>query len=156
MAKAKRPWDKPDEKPDGRDEDLQILKQLGTFDDVEGYALTDADHVAGGIPKWAEVTLTITRDGKQLVHYFTRHDGEAVALAMLKTLHPQAGRPVIGLLWAQLDAVMIELMDDRLRDKAKLQGQALGLATAIATIRAPHAPDLDAVRKEARERYDAR
>lgn len=143
---------------DDRDEDLQKLVQLGTFDNCEGYAITDADHVAGGIPKWAEIAFTITRDGKKLIHYFTRHDGEAVALALLKTMHPNAGRPVSGILWAKLDECLAHLLSGELEngEKLRMQGEALGLATAIATIRSPQSPDIDAVRKEARERYDAR
>lgn len=139
-------------------EDLKLLIQLGTVDDVECVALTDADHVAGGIPRWAEVRLDITRDGKQLQHYLTRHDGEAISLALLRTMHPNAGRSISGHLWSQLDESMEHILSGELDDaeKARMQGKALGLATAVALIRSPHAPDIDAVRAEAKERYDAR
>jgi hypothetical protein len=137
--------------------DLQLLIQLGTVDNIECVALTDADHVAGGIPRWAEVRLDIERDGKLLQHYLTRHDGEAISLALLRSMHPNAGRSISGHLWEGLDQCMVNLMEGGLsgEDKAAEKGLALGLATAIALIRSPHAPDVDAVRKEARERYDA-
>ena len=136
--------------------DLQMLVQLGTIDNVECVALTDADHVAGGIPKWAELRLEIERDGKLLKHYLTRHDGEAISLATLKAMHPNAGKSISGHLWEGLDQCMVNLIDGGLsgEEKAKEQGLALGLATAIALIRSPNSPDVDAVRKEARARYD--
>lgn len=136
--------------------DLQMLVQLGTVDNVECVALTDADHVAGGIPKWAELRLDIERDGKLLKHYLTRHDGEAISLATLKAMHPNAGKSISGHLWEGLDQCMVNLIDGGLsgEEKAKEQGLALGLATAIALIRSPNSPDVDAVRKEARARYD--
>lgn len=136
--------------------DLQLLTQLGTVDDVSCTPLTDADHVAGGIPKWAEVRLDIERDGKLLQHYLTRHDGEAISLALIMAMHPNAGRPVSGILWAELDKRMVAIFEGDAKEKPRMQGEALGLAFAIATIRSPHSPDVDAVRKEARERYDAR
>ena len=138
-------------------DDLQILTQLGTIDGIDCEALTDADHVAGGIPNWAEIRLDIERDNKMLVHYFTRHDGEAVSLALMRAMHPNAGKPVSGILWAELDEIMIGLMENLYDgdEKPKMQGKALGLAFALATIRHPAAPDVDAIRKEAAERYEA-
>lgn len=142
---------------DPRDDDIAMLLQLGTFEGCEGYAITDADQVEGNVPPWAEIAFTITRDGKKLVHYLTRHDGEVVVMTLLRTLHPTAGRPVIGFLWDRLDAAYVRIVQgDPGEDRTKAQGEALGLAFAIATVRAPHAPDVDAVRKEARERYEAR
>jgi hypothetical protein len=137
--------------------DLQMLIQLGTVDDVSCVALTDADHVAGGIPKWAELRLDIEREGKLLQHYLTRHDGEAISLATLKAMHPNAGRSISGHLWEMIDQCMVNLIEGGLsgEDKATEKGMALGLATALALIRSPHSPDVDAVRKEAQQRYEA-
>lgn len=138
--------------------DLQMLIQLGTVDDVECVALTDADHVAGGIPRWAELRLDITRDNKMLMHYLTRHDGEAISLSVLRAMHPNAGKSISARLWDGIDEAMDGLLGRDLDedDRLKSQGVALGLATALALIRSPHDPDVDAVRKEAKERYDAR
>lgn len=137
--------------------DLQLLVQLGTVDDVSCVALTDADHVTGGIPRWAELQLDIEREGKLLNHYLTRHDGEAISLALLRAMHPNAGRGISGLLWEALDQCMVNLLEGGWsgEEKAEEKGLALGLATALALIRSPHSPDVDAIRKEARERYDA-
>ena len=123
-------------------DDLQMLVQLGTIDAIDCVALTDADHVAG----------------KMLVHYFTRHDGEATAMALLRGMHPDAGRSISARLWDGIDEAMdgllgMELDED---DKIKTQGVALGLATALALIRSPVKPDVDAVRKEAKERWTVR
>jgi hypothetical protein len=138
--------------------DLQMLVQLGTVDDIECVALTDADHVAGGIPRWAELRLDIERDGKLLQHYFTRHDAEATSLALLKAMHPNAGKSISARLWEGIDEAMDGLLGRKLEedDKLKTQGVALGLATCVALIRNPNAPDVDAVRKEAKERWEAR
>lgn len=137
--------------------DLQLLVQLGTVDEIECVPLTDADHVAGGIPRWAEIRLDIERDGKLLQHYLTRHDGEAISLALLRAMHPTAGKSISGHLWEGLDQCMVNIMQGGLsdEDKAKEKGLALGLATAVALIRSPHKPDVDAVRKEAMQRYEA-
>lgn len=139
------------------DDDLQMFVQLGTIDSIDCVPLTDADHVAGGIPKWAEIRLDIERDNKMLVHYFTRHDGEAVSLAVLKAMHPNAGKSISLHLWNAIDECMVNLMQGVVsgEEKAKEQGLALGLATALALIYNPNAPDVDAVRREAQARYDA-
>lgn len=138
-------------------DDLQMLVQLGTIDGIDCVALTDADHVAGGIPRWAEIRLDIEREGKMLVHYFTRHDGEATAMALLRGMHPEAGKPISSRLWDGIDEAMDGLLSGELDedDKLKTSGVALGLATALALIRSPVNPDVDAVRKEAKVRYDA-
>jgi hypothetical protein len=139
-------------------DDLQMLVQLGTIDGIDCVPLTDADHVAGGIPRWAEIRLDIERDGKMLVHYFTRHDGEATAMALLRGMHPEAGKPISSRVWELLDEIMTGLMEDLYEgdEKPRMQGKALGLATALALLRSPVNPDVDAVRKEAKERYGAR
>lgn len=140
------------------DEDIQMLLQLGTVDNIETVALTDADHVAGGIPKWAEIRCDIQRQGKLLMHYLTRHDGEALVMSVLRAMHPNAGKPVSSHLWTRLDVCMDKILSGELdeTEKAKEQGMALGLATALALVRSPHDPNVNAVRKEAKERYDAR
>lgn len=139
-------------------DDIKMLVQLGSIEDVECVALGDADHVAGGIPRYAELRLDITRDNKMLVHYLTRHDGEAISLAILRAMHPHAGKSISLHLWDGIDEAMDGLLGGELEeeDRIKTSGVALGLATALALIRSPVKPDVDAVRREAKERWDAR
>lgn len=70
-----------------------------------------------------------------------------------------AGPSLLELVWRQLDEVMDELMDARLdgREPDKVQaGTALGYAGAIAIFSNPYNPNVDAVRAEAVERWEAR
>ena len=68
------------------------------------------------------------------------------------------GKSLLELLWDQLMGCYRELMDvdweNPVDDDIRLQGETLGLARAIAIIVNPYAPDVDAVRAEAAERYE--
>jgi hypothetical protein len=135
-------------------ETADLLRQLSTMDSCEAWTVTDAEHVAEEVPDWAEIVLSIERNGKELQHFFRRHDGELVMEVLREVLHPNAGRSILQALWEDLDALMDEIMSNPPDPDTK--GQARGLALAIARMQKPYNPSLDAVRKEARERWKAR
>ena len=82
-----------------------------------------------------------------------------------------AGKSLLELLWDQLMEAYADLVawkpiavdpdhpdwmnQDDAEDRGRHKGACLGFATAIAIITNPYAPDVDAVRKEAAERYEA-
>lgn len=73
------------------------------------------------------------------------------------------GQSIHELIWLSLDATVDELIEQRGSNQPgwseripALRGKALGLATALAIVINPYAPDVDAVRAEAMERLDAR
>lgn len=140
---------------ESEDTTVNLLRQLSTMDECEAYSIVDGDH-HNGAPGWAELALEIVREGKGLLHYFRRHDAELVVEVLFKVLHPNAGKSINGEIWRELDETMVVLMegaDDA--EKIRSQGKALGLATALARISNPYAPNVDEIRKLARERYDA-
>lgn len=83
-----------------------------------------------------------------------------------------AGLSVLDLLWLKLDDVVDALDEgepveyretqagkkalDVVRQWGELRGQAQGLAQAIAVLLNPYAPDVDAVRDQAMDRFDTR
>lgn len=73
-----------------------------------------------------------------------------------------AGKSLLDLMEERLDEVVWEIAVERASGVADpahvahLQGQAMGLATSIALVRTPYAPDVDAVRAAAGARYQQR
>jgi hypothetical protein len=71
------------------------------------------------------------------------------------------GKSIMEMLWERLDEIYVMLMgplrgySDGDRMKSRTIGEALGIATAIAIIMNPYAPNVDAVRAEARSRWEA-
>lgn len=79
-----------------------------------------------------------------------------------------AGRSILQMLWDEMDAEMSDLMllvdegapteeKDLLlyvAAKAKASGVCLGIAKCIAIMTNPYDPDVDAVRRETKERYE--
>jgi hypothetical protein len=70
-----------------------------------------------------------------------------------------AGKSLLEMLWDQLMGCYVELMEvdweNPVDDDIRLQGHTLGLAEAISIIVNSYAPNVDAVRAEAAERYEA-
>jgi hypothetical protein len=72
------------------------------------------------------------------------------------------GKSILDLIWEALDRVYADLVTEEVaRDVmgptgSALRGQALGLATAIAIIVNPYSPNIDAVRAEAKARWENR
>ena len=138
-----------------KDSTANLLRLLSTMDSCEATSLTDGDHLAGA-PDWAELLLTIERDGKGLAHYLKRHDAELIVEVLFRVLHPNAGKSIHKQLWAGLDECMVGIMEEELPlKKIKAQGMALGLATALALVENPYGPDVDMIRSEALTRYEA-
>jgi hypothetical protein len=64
-----------------------------------------------------------------------------------------AGRSIFEMVWDELDAVVERMMNGGEAETDK--GMALGLASALAIIKNPYRPDIEAVREEAMARYEA-
>lgn len=129
------------------------------MDGCEAWTVTDAEQRNGDVPDWAEIVLSIERNGKQLLHYFRRHDGELVIEVLHEVLHPSAKRSIRSQLWEQLDTRIDSLKSDEPADpitEQQVRGEARGLAIAIAYMTNPYAPSVDAVRSEAQERWKTR
>jgi len=85
----------------------------------------------------------------------------------LEDSHPgKPGRSVLEQIWEELDAIMDRLRSGSpileaegwagVRDRAELRGRAQGIALAISIITNPYAPDVPAVKVEARRRWEKR
>lgn len=61
---------------------------------------------------------------------------------------------LIEKIWEELDVEMVGLMIDP--DDERSKGMALGLATALAILTNGYDPDIDAIRAQAYERWEAR
>lgn len=73
------------------------------------------------------------------------------------------GKSILDLIWDELMEVYGEVLEDSKRIQnghdpheghEERRGQCVGLATAIAILVNPYAPNVDAVRTEARERWE--
>lgn len=145
-----------------------LFTELATLDEVVAWVPTGKDHDAGITPPWCELVLDMKRmDDGSLKPAFPmnnhmalrRHDGELIIDVLHRALHPQSGGSVKEMLWYMLDDVVDAIQKRVNKGKAPKPvdvGQALGLATAIAVLDNPFGYDVDAVRAEAMERYDAR
>lgn len=66
-----------------------------------------------------------------------------------------AGKSIVELLWDVLDQLMDLLMKDEEPDELT-RGKAEGVAYALAVFQNPYLPNLDAIREQAVERWEAR
>ena len=109
------------------------------------------------LPNWSDLTLTIARSPylhqREMLH-LTRPAGEAIIEALHGALHPWAGRSIIDHLWEALDEAMEPLLDGDGEPTDTQRGYARGLATALAVMYNPLAPNVDAVRETAIERWE--
>jgi hypothetical protein len=139
----------------------ELLVELGTFDEVEVTAITDAEHRAW--PKWTEVVLLMRRnDVRWPLNYkipMTRHDGELIIEILHTVLHPQAGGSIVDKLWSDLDDVIERIMRrvNKGRDPLKADmGEARGLTRAIAMMTNPYEPNEEVTKGIAMDRYAVR
>lgn len=65
------------------------------------------------------------------------------------------GKTILELLWGELDAVMDRLMTGGAAEDGRDPGRAEGVAFAIAVMQNPYLPNIDAVREQAMERWEA-
>lgn len=142
--------------------------------EVEARAITAAQSNSDAYPDWAEITLVLTSDdGRPGVKInLTRAAGEEILRTLHKVLHPWAGHSIKETIQEELDSVVGRLISDgrpanieeagnkkpikQQQEDWKLygedRGQAQGLAYALAVIRNPYGPNVEAIRKEALER----
>ena len=66
------------------------------------------------------------------------------------------GRNLLEIMWELIDEATNRLLTPSIDTGDKDIGYALGLATMFATFINPYIPDIDAVRLEAMERWEAR
>jgi hypothetical protein len=130
-----------------------LLLGLGTLESCEARVPTAHEQDIGEVPDWCELVLTLERDDKTVVHYLRRHDGELIVEILNDVLRPHTGASGQQMIWAELDEVY-----DRMKRGEPEKGDkdyARGLCMALAIIRRIGAPDLDAIRETARERWRA-
>jgi hypothetical protein len=158
----RRPTDLPGER--------ELLEELASFDEFDAWMPGGADHDAGNVPSGTELVLQAKRfsSGKRgtvmssplsVSIPMTRHDGELIIESLYKLLHPHAGGSIIQMMWLELDEAVDRIQKRVAKGKDPLKadvGEARGLATAIAILTNPYAYDVDAVREEAMQRWDAR
>jgi hypothetical protein len=135
-------------------ETADLLKSLATIDEIECAPVTDADQRNGIAPPWAELKLQMERDGKRMLLWLRRHDGELMIEVLREILHPHAGGSILQKLWSRMDELFAELTEGP--KNPELSAEARGLATAIAHMESPYKPDIKIVRRMAAERYEAR
>lgn len=151
-------------------DDADLLVELATLDEVEATIPTCADQDAGRVPGWCELVLSIKRDAEPFsdgpgeypinTGHLTlrRHDGELIMEVLQSVLHPDRVSSAEAQIWDELDTVYARIMKRVERDRDPLKrdvGMALGLATALAIMLDPIEPDVDDIRAQAVERYEA-
>lgn len=134
--------------------DRELLAELSTLDSCEARVPTVKDHDRGLVPPWCEVVMTLERDERELDIHLRRHDGELIIEVLHEVLHPTTGRSIVSMMWRELDDVMDRIMAKG--GKASDKAEARGLAKCIALITNPYAPNMEAIRAVAMERYEAR
>lgn len=87
----------------------------------------------------------------------TRAVNRVVKVNGLRPLRPASqacsGKSILELLWEELDRIVERIMADAGDEDDK--GRALGTAYSIAVIQNPYRPNIEAVRREAMERWEA-
>lgn len=148
-------------------EDADLLIELCSVDEVEARIPTAMEQDSGVYPPWSEVILTIKRSATgaedswpvNITLPLRRHDAELLLVVLGDVMDRNGHRSSIEQMWGDLDEVVdrIQARIERGKDPLKRDvGQALGIATSLAYLGNPAEPDVDAVRAEAMDRYDAR
>lgn len=124
--------------------------------DIEARIPTDQEARKSLAPVWCDLAIKVTEDGEPTRELFlTRAAGELLIDAVHEVMHPWSGITITEHIWRALDVVVAELVDGTAQDDSFAKGQALGLAHALACLRNPLDPPVDAIREEAMDRYNA-
>jgi len=143
-------------------DNIDLLAELATLDEVSAYVPTSSEQDNGTFPEWCELMLEYKRSDDWPLNArvpLRRHDGELIIEVIHKVLHPTSGLSIVDKLWRQLDVVIDRMMRriDAGKDPLKIdRGRADGLTTALAMMINPYAPHEDGVKATAMERYEAR
>lgn len=152
-------------------DDVELLTELATLDEVEAWIPTGAEHDASITPPWCELVLSIKRKhdkddengpGSWPIHQnlaLRRHDGELIIQVLDEQLHPGITRSRDDAVWAEFDKLVDRIQRRVVKGRSPMTkhvNQALGMATAIAIMSNPVEPDIDEVRAVAMERWHIR
>jgi hypothetical protein len=139
-------------------ETRDLLAGLSRLKSVEVIAVGHGDQVEGTVPEWAELVLDLEDESGVRRINLTRHDGELIIQCLFEVLHPQDNKAApVTRLWQELDDVMDFLRaDDDPEPEDRARAKALALAIALLTQPYSPEPDLDPVRAEAADRWEAR
>lgn len=132
-----------------------LLRELA---ELEVIAVGADDHVQGTVPQWCELVLDLTDDmGTKRIH-LRRHDAELIIEALHEVLHPHTHKTSpVQRLWEELDDTMDFIRaDDEPEEEDRVRARTLAFAIAVLTQPYGTTPNIDAIREEAAERWEAR
>lgn len=146
--------------------DEELLAELATVDEASAYIPTAVDQDAGVVPAWAELILTVKRtdDGTLKPSWplnarmpLRRHDGELIIEVLDQVLHPNRGGGAVEQMWDQMDLLVQRIQRRVERGKSPRKEDVIKakvLSWCIAVVTNPMAPDVEAVKELAMERYE--
>lgn len=142
-------------------DDSELLAELATLDEVSARIPTSTEHDQQVVPAWCELILDLKREENPVRASMNlrRHDGELIIEVLDEVLHPQRNMRGVDAIWDALDAAVDRIQARVAKGKSPKPadvGEARGLATALAMYTSPRSPDVDGVRGEAMDRWDAR
>lgn len=128
--------------------------------EVEAAPVTAGESGVNGTPDWAEIRLTRSSQkyGAEVI-YFTRAASHDTIEQLRGALNPRGGNTITKSIWEELDAAVDEVLSGAQKTSpahVKAQGVAHGLSVALAILRNPAEPNVESIKKEARERARAR
>ena len=123
--------------------------------DIDARIPDERDYRDGEAEAWSDLILEVTNAdaGERTRLDITRGAGEAIIEVLGDVLHRWAGKSIKEHIWSELVMTIDGLMSGEPDEEER--GYARGLATALAYLYNPIAPDVDAVRAEAMERWEA-
>lgn len=114
---------------------------------IEPTSELDVRHLRIALARWVHPS-----DIKRALGRLTKVNG-------LRPLRPASqvcgGKSIFEMLWEELDAIVERLQAGASDDVEADKGRAQGVAFAIATIQNPYLPNIEAVRNEAMDRWEA-